>query len=155
MTAAPELVPERWPALSLREPWLTAVLDLGKRIENRRWNTNFRGRFWLHAAKAMTRKEYDEGCIFIEEQAMLKPPVRSQLRPQGIAGCATLHRVVAPGTDQQAESTQFDEWWMPWQFGFVLVDVIKLPRVIPCVGALGFFKLPADVEEQAREMLRP
>ena len=36
--------------LSLRQPWAWAVVHAGKSVENRRWNTNFRGEFLIHAA---------------------------------------------------------------------------------------------------------
>src|ERR1700674_1154257 len=114
-------------ALSLREPWLTAVLDLGKRVENRRWNTSFRGRFLLHAAKAMTRAEYADACDFIECEAGLAPPPRSQLRSWGIVGAATIVDVIRPGAEplRPPEGVNL-AWWMRDQFGFVLQDVVAL-----------------------------
>lgn len=41
-------------ALSIRQPWAWLILHGGKDIENRSWNTNFRGRFLIHAAAGMT-----------------------------------------------------------------------------------------------------
>lgn len=51
-------------ALSLRQPWATAVLRLNKRIENRRWSTRVRGPFLIHAAKGMTLAELDSARTF-------------------------------------------------------------------------------------------
>lgn len=51
-------------ALSLRQPWAHIVLHYGKNLENRRWYTSFRGTFLLHAAKAMTRAEYEDAEDF-------------------------------------------------------------------------------------------
>jgi hypothetical protein len=41
-------------ALSLRQPWAHMVVHGPKHIENRRWNTSFRGEFLIHAAKGCT-----------------------------------------------------------------------------------------------------
>lgn len=56
-------------ALSLWQPWATAVVRFGKRIENRvTWTAcNFRGEFLIHAAKTFgTREEFNnaaEACL--------------------------------------------------------------------------------------------
>jgi hypothetical protein len=130
-----------WLALSLREPWLTAVLDLGKRIENRRWNTSFRGRFLLHAAKAMTCAEYADACEFIRRIGC-SPPERSRLRSWGIVGVATMVGVIRPGESADCAQGVNLAWWMPDQYGFVLRDVVALPELVRCPGALGFFRVP-------------
>lgn len=44
--------PSTVPALSLRQPWAWAVAHAGKRIENRRWRTHYRGPLVIHAAKS-------------------------------------------------------------------------------------------------------
>jgi hypothetical protein len=38
-------------ALSLKQPWAELVLQGKKRIEIRKWNTKFRGEFFIHASK--------------------------------------------------------------------------------------------------------
>lgn len=48
-------------ALSLRQPWLWTILERGKRIENRRWTTAYRGPLLLHSSAApRTRLELEE-----------------------------------------------------------------------------------------------
>jgi hypothetical protein len=39
-------------ALSFKQPWAELVLQGKKKIEIRRWNTNFRGEFLIHASKS-------------------------------------------------------------------------------------------------------
>ncbi|MCG0445699.1 ASCH domain-containing protein [Pseudomonas aeruginosa] len=51
-------------ALSIRQPWAWLVANGHKDIENRDWATSFRGRFLIHAAKSMTRDEYEEARDF-------------------------------------------------------------------------------------------
>lgn len=38
-------------ALSMRQPWAELVLRRQKKIETRKWNTNFRGDFFIHSPK--------------------------------------------------------------------------------------------------------
>ena len=38
-------------ALSLKQHWAELILQARKNIELRRWNTNFRGEFLIHASK--------------------------------------------------------------------------------------------------------
>ena len=47
MTAA-ERFPD--PVLSVRQPWAWAIIYGGKEIENRTWETQYRGRLWIHAS---------------------------------------------------------------------------------------------------------
>jgi hypothetical protein len=42
--------------LSLRQPYAELVIDGRKTIETRRWNTNFRGKFLIHASKAIDKE---------------------------------------------------------------------------------------------------
>jgi hypothetical protein len=48
-----ERIPNR--ALSLKQPWAWAVIHGPKDIENRRWNTDFRGLFWVAASATKLR----------------------------------------------------------------------------------------------------
>ena len=56
-------------ALSLTQPWADAILEQGKRIENReKWTAcKYRGPVLLHAAKGLgTRSEVHERYVQIE-----------------------------------------------------------------------------------------
>ena len=37
--------------LSVRQPWAWAIIHGGKDVENRNWDTKFRGRLAIHAGK--------------------------------------------------------------------------------------------------------
>ena len=52
-------------ALSVRQPWAWAIIHAGKDVENRSWQAvnhglRRRGRIAIHAAKGLTRDEYDD-----------------------------------------------------------------------------------------------
>lgn len=128
--------------LSLRQPWAWMVVHGGKSIENRKWNTRFRGAFLVHAAKGMTIDEYGDAVAFAREvDPALRVPARDQLERGGVIGRARLVDVVAPCS----EASLFyrpctHRWHMPEQYGFILADICALP-FMPLRGELGFFKL--------------
>ena len=43
-------------ALSLKQPWADLIVQGKKIIETRKWRTNFRGEFYIHASKSFDKK---------------------------------------------------------------------------------------------------
>ena len=43
-------------AISLKQPWAELILQGRKKIELRKWNTNFRGEFLIHTSKIPDKK---------------------------------------------------------------------------------------------------
>lgn len=137
-------------ALSVRQPWAWAIIHAGKDIENRSWQAvnrglDRRGRVAIHAAKGMTRDEYDHAAEFMASRGVTCPPARDLARG-GIIGSVEVVDVVTDSTS-------------PWFFGprgLVLRD----PRpcaFVPSSGQLGYFAWspgdPAAVPPLARWML--
>lgn len=130
-------------ALSLTQPWAWLVVHGGKDIENRKWNTKFRGEFLIHAAKRMhVLKDYAPAIEFADDVTPdLSIPEPGELPRMGIVGVAELFDVVVPLTDYQLRVLGEDirhPWHMAEQFGFRLRNVRPLP-FLPCKGALGFW----------------
>lgn len=119
--------------LSIRQPWAWLIIHGGKDIENRTWTTKFRGRFLVHAAKGMTRGEYEDAydVAMVANPAILFPTFES-LQRGGIIGGVEL-------VDCVRES---DSPWYMGDVGFVLRKPVALPFV-PLKGQLGFFAAPA------------
>ncbi len=46
--------------LSLKQPFAELILQGKKKIELRKWNTNFRGEFLIHASKVPDKKAMEE-----------------------------------------------------------------------------------------------
>ena len=116
-------------ALSIRQPWAWMILNAGKDIENRSWQTDYRGRFLIHAAKGMTQDEYEDAFYFAEDYTDFDPskaPEKSILDRGGIVGCATLTDCVRGHSSS---------WAIEGQWHFVLADVRPIP-FIPCKGIL-------------------
>ncbi len=111
-----------------------------KGIENRRWNTKYRGAFLIHAAKGMREEEYDAAVWMAEEVGGLALanaiPKPEHLQRGGIVGVTNLYTVIHPL--RPVEMASRDPWHMPDQFGFVIADTKPLP-FLACKGALGFW----------------
>lgn len=122
-------------ALSIRQPWAWAIIHAGKDIENRAWSTSYRGPVLIHAAKGMTRAQY-EHCLhtihYISVRHPFPPgltlPAFEALERGGIVGKA---RIVDCVSSSQSP-------WFFGPYGFVLADVEPLP-FRACRGSLGFF----------------
>jgi hypothetical protein len=129
-------------ALSLTQPWAWIVLHGGKHIENRTWDTKFRGRFLIHASKGMTLEQYDDAllaCVALGAPSVAeRVPHPKKLERGGIVGMATLSHIHTPCRLPEEPSRCQHAWHMAGQYGFALVDVQQLP-FLACKGALGFW----------------
>lgn len=125
-------------ALSIRQPWAWLIVNGQKRIENRGWNTEFRGEFLIHAGKGMTLGEYADAryAQLGSRRGIGDFPSMDELKAVrgGIVGIARLVDVLKP----TARPTT--PWHVSGQYGFVLKDVRPLPFE-PLKGALGFFEV--------------
>jgi hypothetical protein len=150
-------------ALSFLQPWLQAVLHLGKNVENRKWKPPeaMVGQvFALHASKGWDKdgeafiverhSPFAEGGHIVKE-FVPRGAVIGAARLLGWSRWQTGHVVIGtPTVDLVFIATS------PWFFGpygWLLGDIVELPRPVPCKGALGFWKMPADVEAEVERQL--
>lgn len=124
-------------ALSIRQPWAWLILHADKDIENRSWPTRFRGRILIHAAKGMTRDEYEDA---MDDAAWIgggfPVPSFSYLQRGGIVGSVEIVDCVRTHASP----------WFCGPFGFVLRNPAPLP-FRPLRGALGLFPVPDHVPD--------
>lgn len=119
-------------ALSIRQPWAWAVMFAGKDIENRSWQAvnhglAVRGKIAVHAAKGMTKAEYEEAAGFMASIGVECPPA------------ADLWRGAVIGTVDVVDVVK--ESASPWFFGPRGL-VLRNPKAfcpVPVTGALGYF----------------
>lgn len=141
-------------ALSMRQPWLWAVLHAGKRIENRRRNiTNYRGPILLHASSGCTLEEWERAFYWVRArfggEAAVRMPALTDLVRGGIVGRARIVDVIPRYCAESlavAAARYFGadpRWWMRDCYGYVLADVEPLPFVA-WPGSLGVFHVPDD-----------
>ena len=125
-------------ALSIRQPWAWLIIHGGKDIENRSWSTKFRGRFFVHAAKGMTKAEYEFACDFAAKNGVKVPPAED-LQRGGIIGTVELVGSLNHHTS-------------PWYMGQQAL-ILKRPEPLqftPLKGRLGFFEVDCNLIQMER-----
>lgn len=113
-------------ALSIKQPYPHHIFHDGKDVENRDWPTRGRGWFIIHAG--VSKSELAISQI--------------DLPRGGIVGLARIVDCV----------TEMDSRWFFGVHGFVLRDAFPVP-LIPCRGALGFFRPDAEAVAALRKHL--
>ena len=116
-------------ALSLKQPFAELILQGRKKIELRKWNTRFRGDFFIHASlhpdkEAMKKFGFQElpcGCIVGKARLVL---VKEYTNKEEHAKDRNLHLA--------------SHFW--GNYGFVLEDVERI-KPLPYKGALHFFEV--------------
>ena len=124
--------------LSLKQPYADLLATGRKTIEIRKWNTNFRGPFLIHASKNVNK----DACLTlgIDENKLVKG---------AIIGKAFVYDVI--------KYTTMDVFWSdrrkhfsiediksnhPFRrYGFLVKDALKFREEIPYLGKLGFFEV--------------
>ena len=132
-------------ALSIRQPWAWCIVNIGKDIENRDWKTNIRGPICIHAAKGMTKDEWEDCLATIHHISIRHPFPEGSLFPPfkefergGIVGTVEIVSCVSDSASP----------WFFGKYGFVLAN----PKPVPFIevkGQLGFFEWRKNVIKPA------
>jgi len=118
--------------LSIQQPWAELICMGIKDVENRSWNTNFRGEFLIHASKKF---DYDSYVYLQEEHDIFTDTLVCGFMLGGIIGMANLIDCVKGYNS---------EWSIGGEFQFVLKDAQFLD-FIPCKGALNFWNFNMEL----------
>jgi len=122
--------------LSIKQPWSWLIVNGYKDIENRNWNTNFRGYFLIHASKTFDMDGYNWIKDNKESLGISNLPLSYEYELGGIVGYARIVDCV----------TSFDSIWFTGKYGFVIEDAKPL-KFDKCKGQLKFFSIPVVWEE--------
>lgn len=130
-------------AISIRQPWAWLIVHAGKDIENRTWPTRYRGPVLIHAAKGMTRGEWEDAWTFAQgssasPKALSAGVTRDTIARGGFVGIADLIDCRGPA------QANLSRWHIAGCFGFVLANVRPIPFT-PYKGALGLFDVPEGI----------
>lgn len=118
-------------ALSIRQPWVWAILHAGKRIENRPRRFHYRGPICLHASKSRRAMEFmraRQDILAITASRAEPPKLADAIERGGIVGTAEIVDCIE----------QSDSPWFFGPYGLVLENVQPV-KFIPVKGALGLF----------------
>jgi len=119
--------------LSVSQPFADLIISGKKIIELRKWNTNFRGEFLIHAPIK----------IRIEDCKRLK--INKKLVTGAIIGKAELYKVKKYNSVKEIKADQkfhlASKNFHGKTFGFMLKNMKSFRIPISCKGKLGFFEI--------------
>lgn len=114
-------------ALSVRQPWAWCIVEGHKPLENRLWNTRFRGELLIHASIAFDKEGYE----WIKDHfPHIVMPAQAEFARGGIVGAAEVHDVITASTSP----------WFAGPYAFCLRNA-ECRGFIPCKGQLGIFEV--------------
>lgn len=125
-------------ALSLWQPWASAMALGLKRVETRHWSTTYRGPLAIHAAKRWTRDERE----FAEMMGLpTELPLGAIVAVGNLRSCLRTEAVFV------SLSMQEESWgnYSDGRFAWVFDDIRALPEPVLFKGAQGFFDVPDEL----------
>jgi activating signal cointegrator 1 len=131
--------------LTISQPFASLIAGGEKFVENRTWETMYRGPLAIHAGKGtqyLTKKElasYPTGCIVaVADLAACVHCTQEQ--------CSDL-------TDLEFRAVKRHKHY-EGPFGWVLMNVQQLNEPIPCVGAQGLWQVSPTVVSEILSRIR-
>jgi hypothetical protein len=127
-------------ALTVHEPWASAIASGAKLIENRSWPCPLKLGDWIaiHAGKTLDK----DGAEWIAENI---PSYQAVPVKQGIIAIARFDRNIK----------QSDSPWFVGPIGWEFSEVIALPKPIECRGQQGLWTIPDTVCLRIGEAIAP
>jgi hypothetical protein len=162
-------------AISLWQPWASAMAVGAKTIETRHWSTNHRGPLAIHAAKRLNKTELIylnctsawQGVFATMQSANPVNKPLWELLPFGAivaVGDLTDCRPTESFSNGELDAERFSgtdaTFIHPWterqmgnyalgRFGWVFENLVALPEPIPYIGRQGFFDVPDSLIGEA------
>jgi ASCH domain len=131
-------------ALTIRQPWAWAVVYAGKNMENRRWQTSYRGPLLIHAAK-----DDDRAGAARVLWTMTGPGAFGQPRAAFDARGAIIGMVHLAGTLTDPPS----RWAQPRRFHWMLESPAPVGPPVRCSGMPGLWTPARAAAEAAADLL--
>lgn len=117
-------------ALTLKQPWAWAVFALGKNVENRSWDTAYRGQLFIHAGQT-----YDHsGAAWIAQKFGVEVPGPGNLPSGAIVGWVEIGSV-----SQESFKPNLFPWAIEGQYHWHLKRPYQFHEPIPYQGRLGLW----------------
>jgi hypothetical protein len=137
-------------AISLWQPYASAI-PLGlKSVETRHWQTSHRGEIAIHAAK---RFGPEEKRFAMAERALDRLPARLPFGAIVAVVCLVSIRTSDELKLQVSAIERLYGNYEPGRFGWMLEEVRPLTTPVACLGRQGIFNLSPEVEQMVREQI--
>lgn len=149
-------------AITIKQPWASLIVSGVKDIENRTWNTHFRGRILVHASldNILKRVEFFDDILSCEQIRNITQKGKnteifgSHLPVKAIIGSVEIVDCVINHPSIWANKTNIMRGDAPI-YNWVLANPIEFPEPIPIKGRLGFWDYPnilAEPNEKGGEL---
>lgn len=153
-------------AISLSQPHASLISISAKKVETRSWPTRFHGPIAIHASKGFPGWARDICGEPLFRAALFKGGFRGWANlPLGeIVAVADL--IKCRSTNAWANGPGIADWvkqlsreerafgnYGPARFGLFLDNIRRLPKPIPCKGALGLWTVPEDIAQLVAEQI--
>ncbi len=125
-------------ALSLWQPWASAIAIGEKRVETRHWSTNYRGPLLIHAAKRKTDVA-DEIEDLDLDMDLTTLPFGALVAIARLVDCRCTDGLAVSDRESMLGN------YSTGRFGWMLEDIRAFSDPIPYRGAQGLFNVPNDV----------
>ena len=131
--------------LAVRQPWAYLIVAGYKPVENRTWNTSYRGPLLIHASQAMEPDDFPMQREWIETCGIVIP---EDLPRGAIVGAATLTDVW--------DKKKFERpgiRWFEGPYGFKMEDAVEFAEPIPYRGQLGIRDISDSLAARVSKMI--
>jgi activating signal cointegrator 1 len=154
-------------ALSLWQPWASAIVSGAKTIETRSWFTRYRGPLVIHAGKRRIKTELAGmaaqanwcgalGRLSVDEDIWDALPFGAAIAVCDLVDCRATQTFTPAELDCRRRPEGLGHSGYVWterqlgdfaigRFGWVLTNVRPLAQPVPWRGAQGFFEIPNEV----------
>lgn len=137
-------------AITVKQPWAWAIAFAGKDIENRSAGSTYRGLLAVHAGLSFSARGSHDPRILASARRLDAPKIDRRELPMGaviaLAELVDVHPDAGCcrpwGESSYVETSGRRRTAV---HHLVLEEIRPLPEPLPCRGALGLWRLPADV----------
>lgn len=137
------LVAANQPTLSIRQPYVDAILSREKLIENRDWKTQYRGPLLIHASGK--HPELQTGVIlgFVELVGILEHPGHQ-------LGLYSVQKMIRTVLNRDLDLDHIEQHWdYHSKFWWIFDNPIRFKKPIPAKGKLNLWQFSGDLPRQA------
>lgn len=135
------IVEDKLKCLSLKQPYAELLISGKKSIELRKWNTNYRGQFLVHASKNVDKKKCESLAIDF-----------NILNRGAILGIAILYDVKKYENRTEFERDRNKHFadsinFADYRYGFIIRSAKRFRKPLPYLGQLKFFEVSLPIRQ--------